>query len=89
MKNQKGFTLFELVWTLVLFFIVVVFVGIIGTVSYVSYKAWKSNDNKSISVGINGIVTTRCVDGYTFVVGGDGSARQVTDEFGHGVRCER
>ena len=33
--------------------------------------------------------TTRCINGYTFVVGADGNARQVLDEFGKGARCNQ
>jgi hypothetical protein len=43
--------------------------------------------SNSVSLGINGVVESRCVDGYKFMMSHDGSARQVMDEFGHGVRC--
>ena len=44
--------------------------------------------NGNVSVGINGITESRCIEGYKFVVGDGGQARQILDEFGKGVRCE-
>lgn len=40
-----------------------------------------------VSFGINGLVETRCIGGYLFVIGENSSARQVMDEFGRGVKC--
>jgi hypothetical protein len=30
---------------------------------------------------------SRCIEGYKFIVGQEGQARQILDEFGKGVRC--
>lgn len=40
-----------------------------------------------LSMGINGVAESRCIQGYQFVVGRDGSTRQIMDENGRGVRC--
>jgi hypothetical protein len=31
---------------------------------------------------------SRCIEGYKFIVGQEGQARQILDELGKGVRCE-
>lgn len=78
MKNNKGFTLIELI---VVFIIVSSFsLVIFGLVS-------ASSGNNNISFGVNGFTETRCINGYTFVIGQDGTARQIMNEFGHGAKC--
>lgn len=52
----------------------------------VGFNLPKSNSN--INFGFNGIVETRCINGYMFVVGQDGSVRQVIDSFGKGANCD-
>ncbi len=47
-----------------------------------------TNNNNTISWGINGMTESRCIEGYKFIVGQEGQARQILDEFGKGVRCE-
>ncbi len=44
--------------------------------------------NSNLSIGINGLMESRCVEGYRFIVDQDGRSRQILDEFGKGVRCE-
>lgn len=44
--------------------------------------------NSNISIGINGMMETRCVEGYKFIVDQNGNTRQILDEFGKGARCE-
>lgn len=41
----------------------------------------------TFSTGINGVTESRCIDGYKFIVGGDGQPRQIMDSVGHGVQC--
>ena len=47
-----------------------------------------SNGNSNVSIGINGMMESRCVEGYKFIVDQNGHSRQILDEFGKGVRCE-
>ena len=76
MKHQWGLTLVELMIAIAvaLIVILVVYSSIIG-------------QSSNISFGFNGVAETRCVDGYKFIVGRDGGARQFMDENGRGVRC--
>lgn len=78
MTKEKGFTLIELMIVIAVLFIVgmIAFGGVTGSAS------------NNLSFGFNGITETRCINGYQFVVGRDGNARQVLDEFGKGARCQ-
>lgn len=76
--KQRGFTLIELM-------VVVVIVMIVATMVMNGIGAM--NGNSTISFGINGMTEVRCIDGYKFVVGDQGQARQILDEFGKGARC--
>lgn len=77
--KQKGFTLVELM-------IVIVFILILST--WVVTIIGVSKGNSNISWGINGVTEMRCIDGYKFVIGEHGQARQVLDEFGKGAKCQ-
>jgi prepilin-type N-terminal cleavage/methylation domain-containing protein len=77
--KQRGFTLIEMM-------IVVVFVITIGLM--VLGVTNGTTQGNTISWGVNGMTEMRCIDGYKFVVGDRGQARQVMDEFGKGVKCE-
>jgi Tfp pilus assembly protein PilE len=79
MIKLKGFTLIEL-------FIALTFVAVLGTIVLGAVGA--ANGNGSVSMGINGLMETRCVEGYKFIVDQQGNARQILDEFGKGARCE-
>lgn len=79
MLEQKGFTLIELM-------IVIAIICIFGTIVLGAVGA--SNGNSNISIGINGMMESRCVEGYKFIIDQDGRTRQILDEFGKGVRCE-
>lgn len=75
MKN--GFTLVEL---MIVMIIVTLFAMILGGASVMP-------PGTSLSFGANGAVETRCINGYSFVVGSDGGARQIVDSDGNGVHC--
>ena len=77
--KQRGFTLIELM-------VVVVFLGILVTI--VLNVVGFANGNSTVSFGINGMTEVRCIDGYKFVIGEHGQARQVLDEFGKGAKCQ-
>jgi len=75
--KQKGFTLIEVM--VVIAMIMIISVGIMNAVGAL-------NGNSNISVGINGVTESRCIEGYKFIISQD-STRQILDEFGKGVRC--
>jgi len=78
--HQRGFTLIEMMIALAMGMIVIsIIAGAVGGMS----------GNSNISYGINGMTESRCIEGYKFIVGQDGSARQILDEFGKGARCEK
>ncbi len=77
--TQRGFTLIELM-------VVIVILGIVFTIAAGAIGA--RQDNSNISYGINGMTESRCIEGYKFILGTDGNARQILDEFGKGVKCE-
>lgn len=76
---QKGFTLIEVM-------VVVVIVMTLGLVVVGAVSGTSAGN--TISYGVNGMTEIRCIDGYRFVIGQQGQARQVLDEFGKGSRCE-
>ena len=77
--KQRGFTLIEMMIAVV--FILCIGMFVINAVNGVSNAG-------NISWGINGMTESRCIEGYKFIVGQEGQARQILDEFGKGVRCE-
>jgi hypothetical protein len=70
---MKGFTLTALIVT----------IAIICTIGV----AIATTTDNNVSVGINGIVETRCLNGLQFIVGEKGRSTQVMDTNGHGVSC--
>jgi prepilin-type N-terminal cleavage/methylation domain-containing protein len=77
--KQRGFTLIEVM-------VVVAIIAILAAVAVPAIFGVKGGSN--ISYGINGIAESRCIEGYKFVVGHDGNARQILDEFGKGAQCD-
>jgi len=80
MKTNRGFTLIELLT-------VIVIVMILSAVGF-NYYIGSQNGFSNISVGVNGMTESRCIDGYKFIIGQDGQTRQIMDSVGHGVQCE-
>jgi len=78
--KQRGFTLIELL--IVIAIIAMILISVIANV--VGF----AQSNSSISVGINGVTESRCIEGYKFIITQD-STRQILDEFGKGVRCSQ
>lgn len=78
--KQRGFTLIEMM-------IVVVMVGIVATM--VMGAIGSANGNSNISWGVNGMTESRCIEGYKFIINQDGHTRQILDELGKGVKCQK
>ena len=80
--KQRGFTLIELMVAIVILLAVGVMAsGVLNAVNGIS-------QGSNISIGINGVTESRCIEGYKFVITQD-STRQILDEFGKGVRCSQ
>ncbi len=78
--KQRGFTLIEMMVAVVIgLTVLLMIVGAVGGVS----------SGNNISWGVNGMMETRCVEGYKFIVDQNGNTRQILDEFGKGARCEQ
>lgn len=78
---RKGFTLIELL-------IVLAIIGILVAVAVPIITGKKSLSGSDTTVTINGVITEQCLGGYKFVIGSDGSPRQILNEFGKGVPCK-
>lgn len=78
--KQRGFTLIELMILLAIggIIIAIALPVLMGTTGQTNNVSW----------GVNGMTESRCIEGYKFIVGEKGQARQILDEFGKGVRCE-
>lgn len=77
--KQRGFTLIELM-------VVIAMVLIVGAMLATGFAGMSNAGN--VSVSINGVIETRCIEGYKFIITQD-STRQILDEFGKGVRCQQ
>lgn len=77
--KQQGMTLIEIM--------VLVVIG--ATVILIAMPLlFGTSGNSNVSIGINGVTESRCIEGYKFVMDQKGNARQILDEFGKGVRCQ-
>ena len=74
---QRGFTLIELMFAIVMFTIVLM-VGF----------GFLNTETKNLSIGYNGVTETRCIDGYKFIIGERGRPTQMLDHHGNGISCE-
>lgn len=80
--KSRGFTLIELVVSIMILAIgSMLVIGVIASFTY--------GDMSSVSWGINGRTESRCIEGYKFIVDQGGHTRQILDEFGKGVRCQK
>jgi prepilin-type N-terminal cleavage/methylation domain-containing protein len=77
MNNQKGFTIIELL--VVLAMTVILGMIVVGVVS---------GSGNNFSIGLNGVSETRCIDGYKFIIGAGGQARQILNDQGGGIHCQ-
>lgn len=84
MKSMKGFTLIELM-------IVIAFILILGTIVC---AAVSSHNNSDVSFGFNGVVETRCIEGYKVLVSDGGRyggtrLEQIKDQDGKAIPCAK
>ena len=80
MKTNHGFTLIELM--------MVIAIGFIIVMAAFGFYAGNPKVISNVSMGINGMTESRCIDGYKFIIGQRGFIQQMIDENGHGVKCE-
>ncbi len=78
--KQRGVTLIEMM-------VGIVFVAVLFLIAAPIMFGGNGNGNGNVSFGVNGLTESRCIEGYKFIIGQDGNARQILDEFGKGVRC--
>ena len=81
MQRFRAFTLVELM-------IVIAILVILAAIIVPAATGERTSTPANLSWGFNGVTESRCIDGYRFVVGHDGGARQIMDEMGRGVRCQ-
>lgn len=77
MNSHKGFTLIELM----------IVIAIIGILVAIFFPVVAGDNSSNYTVGINGVVEMRCINGYQFTIDQTGGARQVIDSFGKGLEC--
>lgn len=86
-SNSTGFTLIELMVVIAILAILAALVLPLYTGSASKNSGTRVSGNGNVvSYDFNGRVEIRCVDGFKFVVDGS-NARQIMDEYGHGVTC--
>lgn len=83
MVKQRGFTLIELIIGIVILMILATIV-----MGFVGAGKTAMSGGSNITLGINGITESRCIEGYKFIINQDGHTRQILDEFGKGVKCQ-
>lgn len=78
--KQRGFTLIEV-------FIAITFVSILILIGLGGYAGMQSSSN--ITYGALGMTESRCIEGYKFITDQNGNVRQILDELGKGVKCQK
>lgn len=63
------------------------FVGVLGVVAWWGSHPAEAPSTPNLTQGPAGRAEVRCIAGYTFVLGFQGTPAQVLDDQGHGVRC--
>ena len=77
--KQRGITLIEI---MVLIAIAMIVIMIFSTgISGISAT-------KGVTYGVNGLMETRCVEGYKVLVGQTGHPIQMLDKNGNGITCD-
>ena len=79
MRNRNFDKTFNMIFYGVLLFMGFCFIMII-------LRSANAITSQNVSFGVNGVVETRCINGYQFIVA-ERETRQVMDELGHGVKC--
>ena len=77
MKASKGFTVVE----------ILIVIAILGILIAMGVNAYNGRTSGNMSYGFNGVIETRCISGYSFVVGRNGQLEQVLDNKGNGRPC--
>ena len=75
------------VFTIIDILIIIVMIGI--GLAIILPAISSDGGTGSVIVGSNGRTESRCIDGYKFVLDSNGNARQILDEYGKGVRCDK
>lgn len=78
--KQRGMTLIEIM-------VLCVIAAIVIMVDIPVIVGGANTNN--ITYGAMGMTESRCIEGYKFIIDQRGNSRQILDEFGKGVRCER
>lgn len=77
MKKQQGITMVEVM--IVIFFLMIF--------ASLASRGFGALDDGNVTFSVNGMVETKCIEGYKFIIDQQGTARQILDEFGKGARC--
>lgn len=84
MKKSRGWTKFEVV--IVLAITSIMALAVMTVVLPVVLGSKRHGTNKNAVV--NGMIESRCVEGYKFAIGPKGATQQILDSAGHGIPCD-